>query len=190
MIITSNGNRLFPNTQLHCEERERSIIRGWFHFLACITIFPCLLISYLNIFVNTQQLNYWSFYVAFFNFMIIYVAHIISAFYHIGNLLPHQEILLQKTDIIGANCYVASSYLPMAILLFPIEVGTALLTTSGGVLGWNIHCIIHSKYGMHQPMYIILLQVLFSPFIYTHLTTEELIMNCTGIASLSGGAYF
>jgi predicted membrane channel-forming protein YqfA (hemolysin III family) len=122
--------------------------------------------------------------------MIIYVAHMISAFYHISNLLPHQEILLQKMDFIGANFYVASSYWPMTIALFPTEVGTTLLTMSAGVLGWNVRCIIHSRYGMHQPIYLILLQLLFSPFIYTYFTTEELILNCTGIISLSAGAYF
>ena len=187
---SSNSNRLFPNTQLYCEGRERSIIRGWLHFVACISFFPCLFVNYLNILFTTPQINYFSFCACFLNFMIIYVAHMISAFYHISILLPHQEMLLQKMDIIGANFYVASSYLPMAITLFPVEACTTLLTMSAGVLGWNVRCIIHSKYGMHQPMYIILLQVLFSPFIYNYLTTEELIMNCTGIISLSGGAYF
>ena len=185
-------NRLFPNFPLYCEGRERSRIRGWLHFIACVTFFPSLLFIYLNIFFTTpsDQLNYLSFFACFTNFMVIYVAHMISAFYHITDCLPHNEIFFQRTDIIGANCYVASSYLPMALLLFPSNIGATLLTLSTSVLGWNMYGIIHSSYEMYQPMYIILLQILFFPFIYTFLSSEELILNCTGILSLVVGAGF
>jgi hypothetical protein len=122
--------------------------------------------------------------------MIIYAAHCVSAFYHIRQLDFKYEVIAQKVDIIGANLYVASSYLPMALLLFPTNIGFALLSMAGGLVGWNIHSIIYSNYSLHQPLYICLLQFVFFYYIYEYLTTTELLLNWSGLLLLSIGSIF
>ena len=184
--------RLFPDSQLYCEGRKRTHLRGWFHFFMCITFFPMMAFNYIYILYNTDKTNirYISFIACFTNLIIIYAAHCVSAFYHICELDFKHEVIAQKIDIIGANLYVASSYLPMALLLFPTNIGIGLLSIAGGLVGWNIHSIIHSNYSLHQPLYICLLQVLFFYYIYEYLTRTELIFNLSGLFLLSIGSIF
>lgn len=183
--------KLFPNSQLYCEGRNRTHLRGWFHFFMCITFFPMLAFNYIYILYNIDKtrVRYISFIACFTNLMIIYAAHCVSAFYHIRQLDLTSEIMAQKIDIIGANLYVASSYLPMA-LLFPFNIGIALLSMAGGLVGWNIHSIIYSNYDLHQPLYICLLQCVFFYYIYEYLTTTEFILNWSGLFLLSIGSIF
>jgi predicted membrane channel-forming protein YqfA (hemolysin III family) len=186
----TNDNRLFKGDKLYCEGRERSAIRGWFHLGACVSFFPMLLINYVYIFATVPNINKTSLVVCFTNFLIIYLAHCISAFYHISNLPPQLEIIAQKIDYIGANCYVASSYLPMALLLFPTNIGLSLLAIVGPILGWNIVSIIKSNYSIQQPIFIIIPQLLFFYFIYTYFTSTEFFLNWFGLACLSIGSSF
>lgn len=186
--LAEPDNRLFPNTKLYCDGRPRSSLRGWFHFFACITFFPMLLTNYIYIFYNSDKtaINWLSFAACITNFLFIYVAHCISAFYHIWDLNLNNEILLQRMDIIGANMYIASSYLPMA-LLFPTNIGILLIILATILVGWNIFGILNSSYSLHQPVYICLLLIVFGYYIYKFLTSAEYILLYTGIFSLAIG---
>jgi hypothetical protein len=182
-------NRLFPGTKLYCEGRERTALRGRLHLYACLSFFPMLLINYLYIFIN-EEVNLLAFFACFSNFMIIFIAHCISAFYHISELPVHLEIIAQKMDILGANFYIASSYLPMALVLFPLNVGIILLTLVSGILGWNVYSIINSTYSLYQPAFLVVPQILFAYYVYNYLSCEQLWLNCIGIASLAIASIF
>ncbi len=183
-------NRLFPESKLYSEGRQRSALRGKLHLFACISFFPMLLINYLYIIYNNKEVNLLAFFACFTNFIIIFIAHVISAFYHITDLPVHLEIIVQKMDIIGANLYVASSYLPMTLLLFPLHIGLPILTMVSGVLGWNIYSIINSTYDLYQIGYLTIFQVIFGYYLYKFMTREEIGLNCIGIASLAIGSIF
>jgi predicted membrane channel-forming protein YqfA (hemolysin III family) len=186
-------DRLFTNSLLYCEGRERTHLRGWFHFFMCISFFPMLFTNYIYAFYNsdkTDKTNVISFIACITNFLIIYGAHCVSAYYHICELPLDIEIFFQKFDIIGANLYIASSYLPMALLLFPTNVGALLIAIVSLLVMWNINCIITSNYALHQPIYICLLQLVFGIYIYNYLTTTEFILNCVGLISLVIGTLF
>jgi channel protein (hemolysin III family) len=184
--------RLFKDTSLYCEGRERTHFRGWFHFFMCISFFPMLFANYVCLFYNSNKtsVSYMSFIACITNFLIIYVAHCVSAYYHICDLSLNAEILFQKLDIIGANLYIASSYLPMALLLFPTNVGALLLSFVSLLVIWNVQCIITSNYLLHQPIYICLMQFVFGFYIYKYLTTTEFTLNCVGLVSLAIGTVF
>jgi len=192
MDETKLDNRLFKDIPLYCEGRERTHLRGWFHFFMCISFFPMLFANYVCLFYNSDKtsISYISFIACITNFLIIYVAHCVSAYYHICELPLETEIFFQKFDIIGANLYIASSYLPMALLLFPTNVGTILLLLVSLLVIWNINSIITSDYSLHQPIYICLLQIVFGFYIYNYLTTTEFTLNCVGLVSLGVGTVF
>lgn len=185
-------NRLFPNTLLYCEGRNRTHLRGWFHFFMCISFFPLLLINYLYIYYqsNKSEINFLSFFVCIFNLLVIYIAHCFSAYYHICELNTEDEIYAQKRDIVGANLYVATSYLPMALLLFPRNIGILLIIMATAIVGWNIYGIVNSRYSLHQPAYICLLQILFGYYVYNYLNKYEFTLNCSGLLFLCIGAIF
>ena len=190
--MLNTDNRLFPNSILYCEGRERTHLRGWFHFFSCISFFPMLFTNYIYLFYNSNKtdINFKSFITCLTNFLIIYCAHGVSAFYHICDLKLEDEIRFQRFDIIGANLYIASSYLPMALLLFPTTPGILLSALALLLLGWNINTILNSTYALHQPIYICLLQLMFVKYIYNLLTTTELVLYCTGLLSLAVGSVF
>ena len=140
--------RLFPNDTLYCEGRIRTWLRGWFHFFMCITFFPLLLINYISIFSHSEKANTTIFIACVLNLLIIYMAHCMSAFYHICPLELPQEIVAQKMDIIGANLYVASSYLPMVFALFPTNIGMPPFArcVSNSCLECRLHCQFQLQY--------------------------------------------
>ena len=47
--------RLFTNSLLYCEGRERTHFRGWFHFFMCISFFPMLFTNYIYAFYNSDK---------------------------------------------------------------------------------------------------------------------------------------
>jgi len=186
-----NNKRLFENDQLYCEGRERTHLRGWFHFLMCISFFPMLLSAYLYQFYYSDKTNisYISFIACTANIIIIYVAHCISAYYHIKPLSLEDEIFFQKLDITGANLYVASSYLPMSVVL-PYGVSALLLGFVSLLVGFNINGIIASNYSMLQPAFICILQFIFGYYLYHSLNKTEIALNLIGIFSLIIGSAF
>lgn len=182
--------RLFPNDILYCEGRTRTWLRGWFHFFMCITFFPLLLVNYISIFLHSEKPNTTIFIACVLNLLIIYIAHCMSAFYHICPLELPQEIIAQKMDIIGANLYVASSYLPMVFAIFPTNIGISLFLGVLVTVIWNIVCIVNSNYNLNQPVFLCLWQILFGYYIWKYFTRSELILNCSGLGALAIGAWF
>ena len=173
--------KLFKNEILYSEGRLRPYFRGKHHLISCITIFPLFLYLFCK---SYNRNNNYQFIVCIINFMIIYSAHIISAFYHIIDLSIKNEIIIQKIDFIGANWYITSSYFPMALLLFPSKAGITLVVCAVSICLWNNYDIIYSNYSITRPLYIVSLQVPFMYYIINYLTLYEIKCFFTGIILL------
>jgi predicted membrane channel-forming protein YqfA (hemolysin III family) len=173
--------KLFKNEILYSEGRLRPYFRGKHHLISCITIFPLFLYLFCKSYNGT---NKYQFIVCIINFIILYLAHIISAFYHIVDLSIKNEIIIQKIDIIGANWYITSSYFPMALLLFPAKAGITLVVCAISICLWNNYDIIYSNYSITRPLYIVSLQVPFMYYIINYLTLYEIKCFFTGIILL------
>ena len=179
--------KLFKNEILYSEGRLRPYFRGKHHLISCFTIFPL----YLYLFCKSyNENNTYQFIVCIINFIILYLAYIISAFYHTIDLSFKNEIIIQKIDIIVANWYFTSSYFPMALLLFPPKAGITLVVSSVSICLWNNYDIIYSNYSITQPLYIVSLQVPFMYYIINYLNSYEIKCFFTGIITLGFSALF
>ena len=129
--------RLFEDAAMYAEGRLRPFFRGKIHLACCLTIFPVFVYFYWN----ATEHNNLARIVGLTNLLIIYVAHCISAYYHMIDMHLEKEILLQKMDIIGANWYVGSSLYPMALLSFPPISGIFLALLATAITSYNSYCI-------------------------------------------------
>ena len=179
--------KLFKNEILYSEGRIRPYFRGKHHLISCITIFPLFL--YL-LYKSYNGKNTYQFIVCLINFMMIYMTHIISAFYHTVNLSFKNEVIIQKIDIIVANWYFASCYFPMALLLFPPKAGITLVVSSVSICLWNNYDIIYSNYSVTRPLYIVSLQIPYMYYIINYLDEYEIKCFFTGIVSMGLSAIF
>jgi hypothetical protein len=181
----SNSNKLFSNDTLYCEGRLRTPYCGKFHLIANFTIFPYFIYKTYN----SSIYNLFAFSIGITNVLIIYIAHIISSFYHIYDFSLENEIIMQKLDHIGLTWYIGSSYYPMALLLFPKNIGFLLVLSSTIIMYNNSLDIWYSNYSIYRPLLIVGLQVPFLNYIINYLTNYELICNFTGLISLGCAAY-
>jgi hypothetical protein len=183
--MDKKDNRLFKHDILYSEGRLRTTYRGKFHLIANFTIFPYFIYKMYN----SSIYNFFAFSVGITNILIIYTAHIISSFYHIYNFSVENEIIIQKLDYIGLTWYIGSSYYPMALLLFPKNIGILLVFCSTLIMYKNSVDIWYSKYSLYRPIFIIGLQIPFFNCIVTYLNNFELICNFTGLFTLICAAY-
>ena len=178
--------RLFEDAEMYVEGRSRPFFRGKIHLACCLTIFPVFVYFYWK----ATEHNNLARIVGLTNLIIIYVAHCISAYYHMIDMPLDKEILLQKMDIIGANWYIGSSLYPMALLLFPPISGIFLALLATVITSYNSYCIWTSNYSVFQVLFIIGLQIPFFYYIYKHLNMFEITNNFLGIATLGIASIF
>ena len=178
-------NRLFTNEILYSEGRLRTPYRGIFHLIANFTIFPYFIYKIYD----SSIYNFFAFSIGITNLLIIYTTHIISSLYHTYDFSVENEIILQKLDYIGLTWYIGSSYYPMAILLFPKNIGILLLFCLTIIMYSNSVDIWYSRYSMYRPVLIIGLQIPFYNCIITYLNNFELMCNFTGIITLLFSGY-
>jgi hypothetical protein len=178
--------RLFEDATMYAEGRSRPFFRGKIHLACCLTIFPVFVYFYWK----ATEHNNLARIVGLTNLLIIYVAHCISAYYHMIDMPLEKEILLQKMDIIGANWYVGSSLYPMALLSFPPISGIFLALLATAITSYNSYCIWTSTYSVFQILFIIGLQIPFFYYIYKHLNTFEITSNFLGLATLGIASIF
>jgi len=178
-------NRLFANEILYSEGRLRTPYCGIFHLIANFTIFPYFIYKMYD----SSIYNFFAFSIGITNLLIIYTTHIISSLYHTHDFSVENEIIIQKLEYIGLTWYIGSSYYPMAVLLFPKNIGMLLVFCSIIIMYSNSVDIWYSRYSIYRPVLIIGLQIPFYNCIITYLNNFELICNFTGIFTLLFSAY-
>ena len=192
---------LFSEYKLYSEGRHKTWFRGVFHTICCLTLFPYFIWKYynhvtsihnanLNCDLSQQPPNNFALIVCFFNLIVLYIAHLFSAIYHAFPLTIDQEIVLQKLDIATVSWYIGTSYFPMALLLFPTNVGISLAIIVTLLAIWNCYDVWRCKYPIHRPIYFVAMQIPFAYYICTYLTSQEVIYNYSAIASFFVGAVF
>lgn len=169
-------NQLFPGDLLYCEGRKRPFIRGKLHCLCSATaVYYFWVTPYSRVGTPTA--------------VVVYLAHMASAVYHTVSVSRPAEIILQKIDYMTVNAYIGGAIFPMALLAFP-GPGYVLAGTAGCIVVWNGVDIGRSKYHIARPFLILAAMVPFTPFIATSLTTYELKLFATAVASLICGGSF
>ena len=91
-------------------------------------------------------------------------------------------------DFIGVNLYIGSSFLPMALLLFPEGPGQLFAALLAIGTGWNCIDVWNSWYSISQPTLAIYLYVLFSTYVWTTMTWFEMTMFYAAIGLLKVGS--
>ena len=178
--------QLFEGHLLYSTGRPRSVYRGKVHLLSSLFVFPVA----LYYFARASWHNPFVFRVGMLNAVFVYLAHAVSAIYHTFPVSENLEKIWQKMDYIGANLYIGSSFLPMALLLFPEAPGQLFAALLAIGTGWNCVDIWNSWYSMTRPAFTIGLHFLFAYYLFTTLTGFEIGMLYTAIGFLYLGSTF
>ena len=177
---------LFEGNLLYSTGRPRSVFRGKVHLLSSLFVFPFV----LYYFAQASWNNPYVFRVGMLNAGLIYFAHAMSAVYHTFPVSQNLEIIWQKMDYIGANMYIGSSFIPMALLLFPEGPGQLFAALLAIATGWNCIDVWNSWYSMTRPAFTIGLHFLFLYYLWTTMTGFEMAMLYAAIGLLYVGSTF
>ena len=178
--------QLFEGHLLYSTGRPRSVFRGKVHLISSLFVFPVV----LYYFAKASWHNPFVFRVGMANAVLVYAAHAISAVYHTVPVSENLEKIWQKMDYIGANLYAGSSFLPMALLLFPEAPGQLFAALVMIGTGWNCIDVWNSWYSVTRPGFTIALHFLFAYYLFTSLTGFEIGMLYTAIGLLYAGSTF
>lgn len=178
--------QLFEGHLLYSTGRPRSFFRGKVHLLSSLFVFPAV----LYYFAKASWRDSFVFRVGMLNAGLVYAAHAVSAVYHTFPVDENLEKIWQKMDYTGANLYIGSSFLPMALLSFPEAPGQLFAALLAIGTGWNCVDIWNSWYSMTRPGFVIALHVLFAYYLFTTLTWFEIGMLYAAIGLLYVGSTF
>lgn len=179
--------RLFPNSILYCEGREKPYFRGKVHAFGAFILCPAwFIVSYNHLDTLYENIALAMFFIGT---MLCWGC---SALYHILQWTIHQEILIQRLDHAAIFVCISSSFIPILLLLNSKIHGLATFTILFLIISCSLYGIwrVFTKREGIMSVCVtnIALMVPSFPFLAKFLTNTEKLYGLVSIIMYSIGA--